>query len=78
MITKQPIVEKCFGCNKIVSDTDYSKQVMDKDTCSVYIIPASKWRIGNCPAATHVEKEKVEDRFVDPLKASKQKMKKKK
>lgn len=68
---KQPIVEKCKECKNVSSGFD------EFDVCRIFLIPSSKWRIGNCPMATHVEKEKLESKFVDPLKASKQKMKKK-
>lgn len=44
----QLVVEKCEGCGKI-----------ENGYCSVYIFPETKWRAGNCPAATHIEPEEL-------------------
>lgn len=62
---KEPIVEKCEGCGKSLTHNDV-------EVCSVYLMPKSKWRIGNCPSATHIKKEIEVDTFkLNPLKASK-------
>ncbi len=39
---RMPIVDQCIGCNKI-----------DGDFCTIWISPATKWRLGTCPTATH-------------------------
>lgn len=47
----QPVVEKCKendGCEKI-----------ENGYCSVYIFPKAKWKIGNCPMATHIKPEEL-------------------
>ena len=41
------VIEKCEGCNHII----------DYDYCESYLHPNMKWRLGNCPAATHIVKE---------------------
>jgi len=46
---RKPIIEKCIGCEKIDSD--------DNTRCSAYIDPEQLWRLGNCPTATHLQKE---------------------
>jgi len=46
---RKPIIKKCIGCEKIDSD--------DNTLCSVYIDPGQIWRLGNCPAATHLQEE---------------------
>lgn len=64
----EPIIEKCVGCNRIGVGPERGPA-----TCTTFFSPASKWRIGNCPMASHVKRQamKKED-FVDPLKKSKQ------
>ena len=64
-LVKEPIVEQCEGCGKVVT-------LNDVQVCSVYLMPKSKWRNSNCPMATHIKKEIKEDTFkLNPLKASK-------
>ncbi len=62
---KEPIVESCEGCEKTLSHDNVV-------VCSVFLMPKSKWRIGNCNMATHIKKEVKENTFkLNPLKASK-------
>lgn len=63
---KEPIIEKCIGCEKKTFHND-------AEVCSVYLIPNSKWRNNmNCPVATHIKREVKKDDFkLNPLKASK-------
>jgi len=59
------ISEKCEGCGKIV-------ELETGRYCRVYMDPASKWILGNCPRATHVKFEiKETTQKINPLKASK-------
>ena len=47
----QPVVEKCKengSCEKI-----------ENGYCSVYIFPSTKWRAGDCPAATNIEQQEL-------------------
>ena len=46
-MTKQPIVEKCVGCENI----------SEENQCRIWGAPAAKWRLGVCPSATHVKVE---------------------
>ena len=60
--------EKCATCTR-VKDND----------CAVYPNPAYWWeKRKGCPLATHIHKRIVEDKKVNPLKASKRNAKKKK
>lgn len=61
------IVEKCEGCDRIVSN-DAGK------FCSVYPHPEMKWQRGVCNFATHVKPEIKQDstgKAINPLKAAK-------
>ena len=57
------VVEQCKGCTNVIND----------NVCKVYVFPASKWSRSSksCPMATHIIKKIVEDKFINPLKASK-------
>ena len=56
-------VEACNGCKRIQEDTN---------VCGVYSAPVFRWSFGICPMATHKKvEEKVDDKKVNPLKASK-------
>ncbi len=63
----QEIIDKCEGCSRITVQAE-------KKLCSVYSIPAAKWRKGLCNFATHVKVEVQKDekgKKVNPLKAAK-------
>ena len=45
-IEKKPIVDQCVGCANI-----------EGDFCTIWVSPATKWRSGICPSATHVKVE---------------------
>ncbi len=45
-LERKPIVSECNGCDNI-----------DGDKCRIWASPASKWRIGKCPSASHVKVE---------------------
>lgn len=79
MASREDIIDKC----KI-----YSKEIMVKQKaetitkgpcariagtkCAAYIKPSVKWKNGNCGLATHLIYEEDEEKFKNPLKASKQ------
>jgi hypothetical protein len=66
------ISEKCEGCERII-------EVAATKFCQTYISPEAKWRIGICNFATHVKPEIITSKVkVNPLKASKRAMAKKK
>ena len=66
VLIKTEVIEKCFGCAKIKTD----------QTCEVYGYPEAKWSAGKCPMASHIErKSSAEEKALDPIKASKRKMK---
>ncbi len=55
------VIEKCAGCTRITDNF-----------CSSYPDPALKWAHGyNCPMATNIKKEVVEQKKLNPIKASK-------
>ncbi len=60
-----PVVESCSGCARTGVHEDITY-------CNVAPSPESKWRIGSCNFATHLEKKRVEEaQKINPLKASK-------
>ncbi|MCU0561009.1 MAG: PxxKW family cysteine-rich protein [Desulfobacterales bacterium] len=61
---KNPIVEKCTGCENI-----------EGGHCRIWAVPAAKWRLGVCPSATHVKLE-VKERE-EKVRVGQQKQKKK-
>lgn len=60
----QPIVEQCQGCER-------AQSFEDKEFCTSYPMPASKWAMGRCNFATHTKRETKAATKVNPLKASK-------
>ncbi len=65
-VVLEPVVEKCEGCERIVS-------FEDEKFCPTSAQPARKWANGVCNFATHVraEVDKAGKVKVNPLKASK-------
>lgn len=63
---KEKISDRCLGCDN----------VMENEYCRVYIFPDSKWRIGNCPLATHIKINPVEK--LSKKRAGQQKQRRKK
>ncbi len=65
MMSFQPVVEQCEGCERITSDEGTAH-------CTTYVNPAAKWRLGICNFATHAKPEiKVVKVRINPLKAAK-------
>lgn len=60
------IVEQCQGCSNII-------EFEGEHFCRRYPNPEAKWLIGKCNLATHIqiEEPKVEQKAINPLKASK-------
>jgi len=52
---RQPIVEKCIGCERIVKLIEEGTEV---EYCAVYLYPEAKWRSGGCPMASHLKDKK--------------------
>ncbi len=70
--TFKSIVEKCEGCDRIV-------EVEAARYCKTYADPTAKWRLGFCNFATHTKSESNATKVkVNPLKASKRAVAKKK
>ncbi|MGC8718616.1 MAG: PxxKW family cysteine-rich protein [Thermodesulforhabdaceae bacterium] len=71
--TCHPIVEKCEGCQKIIT-------LATGKYCSVFPNPSIKWRNTICNMATHVkiETSSQQQEKINPLKASKRSAKGKK
>ncbi|MFT7622066.1 MAG: hypothetical protein ACI9WU_001233 [Myxococcota bacterium] len=63
-IVREPVLEKCTGCNHITKDGD-------AEFCSVYTVPAWKWEIGQCNFGTHIVREAKKSAFINPLKLAK-------
>jgi hypothetical protein len=67
---REPVIDKCIGCSRVKVGPEPGPQ-----TCQAYLIPASKWRYGDCPLSDHTKKELAEEKKINPLKKSKQTMK---
>jgi hypothetical protein len=66
------IIEKCTGCNRII-------EVNAAQYCKTYASPEAKWKLGICNFATHVKPDIATAKTrINPLKASKRAMAKKK
>jgi hypothetical protein len=60
-----PIIDKCEDCSKTI-------EFPTGTYCMIYPDPASKWAVGGCPMASHIQKESKEaTQKINPLKASK-------
>lgn len=49
MINKEPIIDKCEGCNRI-------EEINGTNFCSAYLRPYYKWRLGICPLCSTIRK----------------------
>jgi len=78
-IIKEPVIEKCLTCTKTIIVKKKSQlltkgpcdRIDDMNECVAYIKPSVKWKNGDCPLATHLIYEEDEEKFKNPLKASK-------
>jgi hypothetical protein len=68
---RQPIVEKCSGCNKIFEGYAAPESEILTDVCIAYIDPAALQRRGCCLQSNKFEDKKDEKKKINPLKASK-------
>jgi hypothetical protein len=60
-----PVVEQCEGCTR-------AAEFPTGKYCLSFPNPALKWQKGTCPMSTHIKKaQKVDERKINPLKASK-------
>jgi hypothetical protein len=74
----QPIIEKCKINTKEIT-IKKETQIIEKgpcnkisgNKCSAYINPFIKWKLGNCPLASHIIMMEDEQKFKNPLKESK-------
>ena len=73
-----PIIEKCKLFSKeIIIKKEI--QIMERgpctridgNKCDAYINPSVKWKLGNCPLATHIIVDEDIQKLTNPLKASK-------
>lgn len=77
-VVVEPIIEKC-KINRREVTVKKETQMMEKGpckridgvNCAAYISPAAKWKNGDCPLATHIIQIEDEQKFKNPLKASK-------
>jgi hypothetical protein len=80
----EEVVEECNSCTRIIIQPALIPDVPEKRICQSYIAPASKWSNGKrCPLApkltTTTEFQNAgSKKYVDPIKASKRMMGKKK
>jgi len=60
MVNRKPVIMEKGPCRRILTGK-----------CVAYISPTAKWKLGNCPLATHIIYEEDEEKFINPIKASK-------
>jgi hypothetical protein len=71
---REPIVERCYTAG---ADGDVIKcRKAEGDFCSVFLSPAAKWRIGDCPLADDFLKTKTEKKAKEKTRVGQQKQKK--
>lgn len=63
-VPRLPIIDECMGCHYVFTKSDGA------NVCVPYWNPMAKWRLG-CPMATNRAVEKIVEKKVNPLKASK-------
>ena len=77
-VVVDPIIAKCkINLREVIVNKE--AKMMEKGPCTridgvncgAYINPAAKWKNGNCPLATHIILVEDEQKFKNPLKASK-------
>jgi len=73
ILYQEEIVRECDGCSKVFIQPSLFG-FLDSKYCHAYLYPASKWRSGNCPLASHLEKGSDEKKKLNPLKQSKRSM----
>lgn len=76
----EPVVEQCRGCRHVINDELLALASVSKDflnICETKQHPEAMWLNGKrCAWATHlVREEKKPEKHIDPIKASKAKMK---
>jgi len=54
---RTPIIEKCIGCDNI--DNEDENDNSSHDFCDIYINPEQSWARGDCPLASHIQKEEI-------------------
>jgi len=52
---KEPIVEDCKGCNKIIIENE-------QEVCKIFLYPVVKWKLSKCPMGSHVVREIVKEK----------------
>lgn len=78
LAAREDIIEPCKVQERMIQikgkDTMMKKGPCDRidgEKCGAYISPAAKWRLGDCPLATHIIYTEDEQKAKNPLKASK-------
>jgi len=82
---REDVIDKCILFKKDVI-VKGKPEIMEKgpckridgEKCAAYISPAARWRLGDCCLATHLIHSEEEQKFINPLKASKKASKKQK
>ena len=65
-----PVIDKCMQ-----GEDGQSCKRIENGYCKVYIFPEAKWRVGNCPMATHLEKSELSKKDQIKVRVGQQKQK---
>jgi hypothetical protein len=73
-LIRTPLVEQC---SKNVEDVEVPCSKSEKEHCTVYAFPATKWRLGDCPMADEHLRTAEESKVKGKTRVGQQKSKKK-
>lgn len=79
LAAREDIIEACLIQRKTIKKKDDKDKIMeqgpcdkiDGKKCAAYMIPAAKWKLGDCGLASHLISQEDEKKFVNPIKQSK-------
>jgi hypothetical protein len=71
---RQPIVDRCY--TKAADGEIVKCSKAEDQFCSIFVSPAAKWRLGDCPMADDFLKTKTENKAAQKVRVGQQKQKK--
>ncbi len=78
LAAREDIIEACLIQRKTITKRDKEEVIekgpcnkIDGKKCAAYMLPAAKWKLGDCGLASHLINLEDEKKFVNPIKQSK-------